>query len=119
MHARSFLVEALCPNSCSKDTPFILPHPGTHRETGIGPEWMDVGETLGIKDTLLSFMTILRAGHFSDPRALERLQFLSSRTIDSLLTAYSQNYSTHPSPTCKDKQCNPLRLVTERPWSMT
>jgi hypothetical protein len=49
------------------------------------------GETLGIKDTLLPFMTILRAG--PDPRALERLQFLPSRTIDSLLTDYSQNYS--------------------------
>jgi hypothetical protein len=32
------------------------------------------GETPGIKDTLLPFMTILRAG--PDPRALERLQFL-------------------------------------------
>jgi hypothetical protein len=49
------------------------------------------GETLGIKDTLLPFMTILRAG--PDPRALERLRFLPSRTTDSLLTNYSQNYS--------------------------
>jgi hypothetical protein len=49
------------------------------------------GETLSIKDTFLSFMTILRAG--PDPRAQERLQFLPSRTIDSLLTDYSQNYS--------------------------
>jgi hypothetical protein len=49
------------------------------------------GETLGIKDTLLPLMTILRAG--PDPRALERLQFLPSRTIDSLSTDYSQNYN--------------------------
>jgi hypothetical protein len=49
------------------------------------------GETLGIKDTLFPFMTILRAG--PDPRALERFQFLPSRTINSLLTDYSQNYS--------------------------
>jgi hypothetical protein len=46
--------------------------------------WM-WGETLGIKDTLLPFVTILRAG--PDPSALERLQFLPSRTD------YSQNYS--------------------------
>jgi hypothetical protein len=49
------------------------------------------GETLGIKDMILPFMTILRAG--SDPRALERLQFLPSRAINNLLTDYSQNYS--------------------------
>jgi hypothetical protein len=36
------------------------------------------GEILGIKDTLLPFMTILRAG--TDPRALERFQFLPSKT---------------------------------------
>jgi hypothetical protein len=52
--------------------------------------WM-WGDTLGIKDTLLSFRAILRAG--PDLRALERLQFLPPRTIDSLLTDYSQNYS--------------------------
>jgi hypothetical protein len=49
------------------------------------------GETLGIKDILLSFMTILRAG--PDPEALVRLQFPPSRIIDSLLTEYSQKYS--------------------------
>jgi hypothetical protein len=49
------------------------------------------GETQGIKDTLLPFMTILRAG--PDPRSLERFQFLPSRTVNSLLTDYSQNYS--------------------------
>jgi hypothetical protein len=48
-------------------------------------------ETLGIKDTLLPFMTILRAG--PDPLALERLQFPPSRKTDGLLTDYSQNYS--------------------------
>jgi hypothetical protein len=49
------------------------------------------GETLGIKDTLLLFMTVLRAG--PDPETLVRLQFPLSRTIDSLLTDYSGNYS--------------------------
>jgi hypothetical protein len=49
------------------------------------------GETMGIKDKLLPFMTILRVG--PDPRALERFQFLPSRTINSLLTDYTQNYS--------------------------
>jgi hypothetical protein len=60
MHARSFIVENLHPNSSSKDI-------------------------------LLPFRTILRAG--PDPKALVRLQFPPSRTIDSLLTDYSQNYS--------------------------
>jgi hypothetical protein len=32
MYARSFLVEALCPNFSFKDISFIYPHPGTHRE---------------------------------------------------------------------------------------
>jgi hypothetical protein len=44
------------------------------------------------KDTLLPFITILRAG--PDPEALVRLQFPPSRTINSFfLTDYSQNYS--------------------------
>jgi hypothetical protein len=46
---------------------------------------------LGIKDTLLPLMTILRAG--TNPEALVRLQFPPSRITDSLLTDYSQNYS--------------------------
>jgi hypothetical protein len=49
------------------------------------------GETLGIKDILLPFMTILRAG--PDSEALVRHQFPPFRTIDSLLTDYSQNYN--------------------------
>jgi hypothetical protein len=59
--------------------------------------WM-WSETLGIKDTLLPFMTILRAG--PDPRALERFQFLPSRTISSLNRLWSklQLFQTHPSP---------------------
>jgi hypothetical protein len=92
MHARSFLVDALCPNSSSKDIPFLCspsqnPQGSWYlsRVDGCG------GETLGIKDTLLPFMTMLRAG--PDPRALERFQFLPSRTSNSLLTDFSQNYS--------------------------
>jgi hypothetical protein len=42
----------------------------TRKLVSVQSGWM-WGETLGIKDTLLPFMTILRAG--SDPRALERL----------------------------------------------
>jgi hypothetical protein len=30
-----------------------------------------------------------------------------------------QLFQTHPSPSCKDKQCDPLRLVIESSWSMT
>jgi hypothetical protein len=65
------------------------------------------------------FYDILRAG--PDPEALIRLQFPPFRTTDSLLTDYSRNYSClgQHSPSCKDKQCNPLRLVIENTWSMT
>jgi hypothetical protein len=70
---------------------FMCPIPGpTGKLVSAQSGWM-WGETLGIKDTLLPFMTILRAGPHS--WSLERLQFLPSRTIDSLLTDYSQNYS--------------------------
>jgi hypothetical protein len=89
MHARSFLVENLHPNSSSKDT-------------------------------LLPFVTILRAG--PDPEALVRLQFPPSRTINSLFNRIQsklQLFQTHPSPSCKDKQCDPLRLVIESSCSMT
>jgi hypothetical protein len=65
----------------------MCPIQGSTGKPGICPEWMDMGETLGIKDTLLPFMTILKAG--PDPEALVRLQFPPSRTIDSLLTDYS------------------------------
>jgi hypothetical protein len=66
----------------------IPEHTGKLISVQSGRMW---GETLGIKDMILPFMTILRAG--SDPRALERLQFLPSRAINNLLTDYSQNYS--------------------------
>jgi hypothetical protein len=66
-----------------------IPEP-TGKLVSVQSGWMR-GETLGINDVLLPFMTILRAG--PDSRALKRLQFLPSRTINSLLTDYSQNYS--------------------------
>jgi hypothetical protein len=92
MHTRSFLMEALCPNSRSKDTPFIFAPSGEPQGSLVSVQsgWI-WGETLDIKDTLLLFMTILRAG--PDPEALIRLQFPPSRTSDSFLTDYSGNYS--------------------------
>jgi hypothetical protein len=30
-----------------------------------------------------------------------------------------QLFQIYPSPSCKDKQCNPLRLVIESSWNMT
>jgi hypothetical protein len=81
MHARSFLVENLHPNS-------------------------------SYKDTLLPFMTILRAG--PDPEALVRLQFPPSRTINSLLTDYSQNYSCFEHTTLYPAKIN---SVTHLDWS--
>jgi hypothetical protein len=72
------------PNSSSKDTPLIcVPSgdpQGSLESVQSGQMW---GETLGIKDTLLPFMTILRVG--PDPETLVRLQFQPSRTTDSLL----------------------------------
>jgi hypothetical protein len=69
------LVEALCPNSSSKDIPVICAPYWTHRKRWYLPRklvsaqsgqvW---GETLDIKDTLLPFMKILMAGPV--PRAL-------------------------------------------------
>jgi hypothetical protein len=66
-----------------------IPEP-TGKLVSVQSGWM-WGETLGIKDILLPFMTILRAG--PAPQALERLQFLPSRTTDRILTDYSQNYN--------------------------
>jgi hypothetical protein len=56
----------------------------TGKQVSVQSGWL-WGETLGVKDTLLPFMTILRA--VPDPRELERLQFLSSKKIDSLLNS--------------------------------
>jgi hypothetical protein len=54
MHARSFLVEALCPNSSSKDIPFICAPSWDPQESLVsvqgGQMW---GEKLGIKDILI------------------------------------------------------------------
>jgi hypothetical protein len=92
MHGRFFLVETLHPNSSSKATPFVCVPSGDPQESLVsvqsGQMW---GKTLGRKDILLPFMTILRAG--PDPETLVRLQFPPSKIIDSLLIDYSQNYS--------------------------
>jgi hypothetical protein len=91
-----------------------IPEP-TGKLVSVQSGWM-WGETLGRKDTLLPFMTILRAG--PDPRALESLQFLPSRTINSLLTVHSQNYSCFRHiPLLLIKINNVTHL--ESPWSMT
>jgi hypothetical protein len=71
MHVRSFLAETLHPNFNSKDIPFIcvpswVPQ-GSLVPVQSGQMW---GGTLDVKDILLLFMKILRAG--LDPRALER-----------------------------------------------
>jgi hypothetical protein len=58
----------------------------TGKLVSVQSEWM-WGKALGIKDTLLTFMTILMAG--PDPETLVRLQFPPSRTINRLLTDYS------------------------------
>jgi hypothetical protein len=61
---------------------YMCPIPGPTGKPG--QIWSKI---LGIKNTLLPFMKILRAG--PDPKTLVRLQFPPSRTIDSLLTDYS------------------------------
>jgi hypothetical protein len=114
MHVRSFLAETLHPNFNSKDVPFICPIPGPTGKPGICLEWTDVGRNTspfyenhkdwtrpqGTGNTLIS--TIQNNG-----QSFNRLQ------------SKLQLFQTHPSPTCKDKQCNPLRLVIENPWIMT
>jgi hypothetical protein len=67
-----------------------IPRP-TGKLVSVQSGWM-WGKTLGKKDTLLPFMTILRAG--PDPETLVRLQFPPSRTVNSLLKDCSQNYCT-------------------------
>jgi hypothetical protein len=74
MHARSFLVEALCPNSSSKDIPFIcaLSWDPQGSLVSVHSGWM-WGKTLGIKDTFCLFVTILKAGpdpNFHHPKQL-------------------------------------------------
>jgi hypothetical protein len=60
MHARSFLVETYVPTPDPRTLLLYLSHLDR-----CGQMW---GEPLGIKDTLLPFMTILRAG--PDPKEL-------------------------------------------------
>jgi hypothetical protein len=78
------------------------------------------GGTLDIKDTLPPF--------YENPKGWTRPQGTGKTLISTIqnnrrsfnrLQLRLQLFRTHPSPTCKDKQCNPLRLVIENPWSMT
>jgi hypothetical protein len=66
-------------------------------------------------------MKILRAG--LDPRAQERLISTIQNNQQSFNRLQSKSllflFWSHPSPTYKDKRCNPLRLLIENPWSMT
>jgi hypothetical protein len=43
----------------------------------------------------------------------------NNRRSFSRLQSKLQLFQTHLSPACKNKQCNPFRLVVESPWSMT
>jgi hypothetical protein len=118
---RSFLAETLHPNFNSKDTPFIcVPSrdpQGSLVSVQSGQKW---GGTMDIKDTLPPF--------YENPKGWTGPQGTGKTLISKIqnnqksfnrLQSKLQLFQTHPSPTCKDKQCNPLRLVMENPWSMT
>jgi hypothetical protein len=69
------------------------------------------GGALGIKVTLPPFMTTVRAE--VDPRALEKLQFPPSRTIDSLLRLQSIHSCFRYTPLVLAK----IDSVTKLDWS--
>jgi hypothetical protein len=122
MHVRSFLVETLCPNFNSKDTPFICSLSqdlqGSLVSVQSGQMW---GGTLDVKDTVLPpFMKILRAG--LKPQGTGKTLIFSiqnNRQSFNRLQPKLQLFWTHHSVSCKDKQCDPLTLVIESSWSMT
>jgi hypothetical protein len=78
------------------------------------------GGTLDIKGTLLPF--------YENPKGWTRPQG-TGKTLISTIQNNQQSFNRlqsklqavldTPCPSCKDKQCNPLRLVIENPWSMT
>jgi hypothetical protein len=70
-------------------------YPGTHRDSPKG--WTRP------RDTVKTPISTIQKNQQSFNRLQLKLQL----------------FQTHPSLTCKDKQCNPLRLVIENPWSMT
>jgi hypothetical protein len=75
---------------------------------------------MDIKDTLPPF--------YENPKSWSGPQDTGKTLISKIqnnqesfnrLQSKLQLFQTYPSPTCKDKQCNPLRSVMENPWSMT
>jgi hypothetical protein len=111
MHVRSFLAEKLCHNFNS----FIYV-PSWDPQGSLVPVqsrrmW---GGTLDIKDTLPLF--------YENPKGWTRPQSLGKTLISTIqnnrqsfnrLQLKLQLFWTHPSPTCKYKQCNPIRKLLE------
>jgi hypothetical protein len=115
MHARSFLVEILCPNSNSKDTPFIC-----------APSRYPQGRLVSVQSG--HWVKRYTSPFYEYPKGWTRPWGTGKTLISTIqnnwqyfsrLQSKLQLFRTHPSPFCKDKQCNPLRLVIESPWSMT
>jgi hypothetical protein len=78
-----------------------VPHPGPTGKLASFQSGQMWSKNTGYKEyTSPFFWTVLRAG--PDLKTVVKLQYPPSRTIDSLL-----------------KQCNPLRLVIERSWTIT
>jgi hypothetical protein len=81
---------------------------------------MSVGWNTGYKGYTSSFD--------ENPKGWTRTQG-TGKTLISTIQNNQQSFNrlpsklklfwTHPSPSCKDKQCDPPRLVIESSWSMT
>jgi hypothetical protein len=65
---------------------------------------------------------------YDNPKGWTRTQGTGKTPISTIqnnqqsfnrLQSKLQLFQTHPSPSCKDKQCDPLALVIENSWSMT
>jgi hypothetical protein len=98
----------------------MCPIPGPTGKPGICAEWTDEGWNTGYKGYTSPF--------YENPKGWTRPQGTGKTMISTIQNNWQsfnrlqlklQLFQTHPSPACKDKQCNPLILVIENPWNMT
>jgi hypothetical protein len=98
----------------------MCPIPGPTGRPGVCPEWTDVRKNTGHKGYTSPF--------YDNPKGWTRPRDTGKTPISTIqnnqqsfnrLQSKLLLFQTHLSPTCKDKQCNPLRVVIKSPGSMT
>jgi hypothetical protein len=95
---------------------YMCPILGPTRKPDICPRWMDVGWNTGYKGYTSPFYDNLR----TRPQGTSKTDFHHPKWSSfNRLQSNLQLFWTYPSPSCKDKQCAPLRLIMESLWSMT